>query len=240
MVSNPCKLLVVDIDGTLLDGNGNISTGDREALAKARDLGIRVSLSTGRAANACLSVINRLSLDGYHIFFDGALVSNPHSGEEFYVKPISKTALKQMIEASHQLDLDLELHSATRYFAERESWSTAIRRQFFGIEPVITDFNQLWERERIVKGGLLTSNPREAALTEDFRRRLGNRIGFSHARTPAYPNLDFINLLAPGATDRVDLGWHDAAGPRCLRPGSPPTATAVDDPLGTMFGRRAR
>ncbi|GAJ16427.1 unnamed protein product, partial [marine sediment metagenome] len=42
---NPYKLLVLDIDGTLLDKNGVISAEDRNALARVCDLGLPVSLS---------------------------------------------------------------------------------------------------------------------------------------------------------------------------------------------------
>ncbi|GAI73765.1 unnamed protein product, partial [marine sediment metagenome] len=45
MVNNHYKLLVVDIDGTLVGGDRSISAEDREALAKARGLGMKVSLS---------------------------------------------------------------------------------------------------------------------------------------------------------------------------------------------------
>ena len=68
-MNNPYKLLVVDVDGTLVGKDGNISAEDREALANARQSGIRASLSTGRVARACLKIIDLLSLDGYHIFF---------------------------------------------------------------------------------------------------------------------------------------------------------------------------
>jgi len=188
---------VVDIDGTLVGGDRSISAEDREALAKARDSGIRVSLSTGRATQACLGIIDRLSLDGYHIFFDGASVSNPSRGEEVYVKPISRETVKQMVEFAHRHEIDLELYSATHYFAERETWSTQAHRDFFDIEPTIADFTGLWERERIIKGGLVTTTPEEAAKAESFCRQFDDRLHFSRARTPAYPGVDFFNILAP-------------------------------------------
>ena len=65
MTNHTYKLLVLDIDGTLVSGRGSISTDDREALAKARDLGIQVSLSTGRGIKASLSIIDQLSLDSF-------------------------------------------------------------------------------------------------------------------------------------------------------------------------------
>ena len=191
------KLLVVDIDGTLVGRGRSISAEDREALAKVRNSGIRVSLSTGRAVRACLRIIDQLSLDGYHIFFDGASVSGLSQGDEVYAQPISREVVKQMVEFAHQHEIDLELHSSTHYFAERETWSTEAHRQFFDIEPTIVDFTRLWERERIIKGALVTTNPQEADKARSFCRQFSHSLSFSWARTPAYPGADFINILAP-------------------------------------------
>ncbi len=111
------KLLLVDIDGTLIGKDGSISDKDREALAKARQSGIEVCLSTGRAAQGCLSIISQLALDGYHIFFDGALVSNPNQSEEVYVQPLNKLIVKEAVEFARSNDIYLELYSSTRYFS---------------------------------------------------------------------------------------------------------------------------
>ena len=46
------KLLVIDVDGTLVDKNGVISSEDEKAIAKAIASGVRVSLSTGRVIKA--------------------------------------------------------------------------------------------------------------------------------------------------------------------------------------------
>ncbi|MEE9399010.1 MAG: Cof-type HAD-IIB family hydrolase [Dehalococcoidales bacterium] len=200
MTNHPFKLLVADIDGTLINGYGNISIKDKQAMAKARELGLHVSLCTGRGIRASLSVIDQLALDSYHIFFDGAVVSHPGHGEEIYAQAISKAMLRQMIEFAHLNDLDLELFSVTHYFVERETWSTEAHDQFFGVYPTVVDFTNLWERERIVKGGLVTTNPQERTKAGMFRGRFENSLHFSCARTPAYPGVDFINILAPGVS----------------------------------------
>lgn len=196
MINHPYKLLVVDIDGTLVDGHGNISPEDREALARVRSLGIQVSLSTGRGIKASLRVIEHLALDGYHIFCDGALVSSPHEGKEVYVQPLIQVVVTDMIDFAHRHGIDLELFSATHYFAERETWSTEAHRDFFGVEATLVDFNELRE-ERIIKGGLVTTNPQEAARASEFCRHFEGRLHFSYARAPAYPGVDFINIIAP-------------------------------------------
>jgi Cof subfamily protein (haloacid dehalogenase superfamily) len=189
------KLLVVDIDGTLLGRDGSISVEDRKALAEARRSGIRVSLSTGRAVKACSSIIDQLSLDGFHIFFDGALVSG--LGEEVYAEPLDRGVVREAIEFAHLRNIDLELHSATHYFVERETWSTDAHRQYFGIEPTIVDFTGLWEQERIIKGGLVAVTPQQAAKARSFRLHFDRSLHFSMARSPAFPGVDFINIVAP-------------------------------------------
>lgn len=196
MANNPYKLLVVDIDGTLLNKDGAISPEDKKALARVGDLGIRVSLSTGRVAKACLRIVDQLSLDGYHIFFDGALVSNPTEGEELYVQPISQEIVRQAIEFAHLNEINLDLYSTTHYFTERETWVSDIRHQFFGIPPTIVDLNQVWQKERIIKGAIVVRSAEERAKADSFRLHFESSLSFSMTRTPAYPEVDFINVLA--------------------------------------------
>ncbi len=86
---------------------------------KSASSGIGVSLSTGRAAQSCLPIIERLALDGYHIFFDGALVSN--LDKEVYAEPIESGVVREAIEFARQNDIYLELYSASRFFVERET-----------------------------------------------------------------------------------------------------------------------
>ena len=200
MVNSPYKLLVVDIDGTLLDKNGVISAEDKGALAEAGALGIQVSLSTGRVVQACLSIINQLSLDGYHIFFDGALVASPEKGEEVYVKPISEELVRQIAEFVHHYEINLDLFSATRFFIERETWVTDIRRQFFGLQPTTVDFSELGSKERIIKGTLVVQSAEERAKADSFHRHFEGRLSFSRTKTPAYPEVDFINVVAAGVS----------------------------------------
>jgi len=145
---------------------------------------------------ACLGLINQLPLDGYHIFFDGALVSNLE-GKEVYVQPLSKMVVRQAVEFAHSNDIYLELYSATHYFVERETWATDIHRQFFDLQPTVVDFTQLWNRERIIKGELMTSSPQEAAQARSFYLQFNASLRFSWVRTPAYPGVDFINVVAP-------------------------------------------
>jgi len=200
MGKNPYQLLVIDIDGTLVGRDGSVSPEGREALARARDLGIRISLSTGRAVQACTGIICELGLDGYHIFCDGALVSGPTRDKEVYIQPLSQAVVRQAVEFSWLNDISIDFYSPTHYFVERETWSAIVHRDFFGIQPTLIDFTNLWELENIIKGGLVATSSQEAAKVRDFHLEFRNSLHFSWVRTPTYPGVDFVNVVAPGVS----------------------------------------
>jgi len=87
------RLLVLDIDGTLVGKKTDVSWENKQALEGIIASGVIVSLCTGRAPQGARGVLNQLSLDGYHTFFDGALVMNPETAQEVYVQPLEITTI---------------------------------------------------------------------------------------------------------------------------------------------------
>jgi Cof subfamily protein (haloacid dehalogenase superfamily) len=200
VTASPYKLLVVDIDGTLLGRDGTISAEDTEAVARVRRSGIPVSLSTGRVAQACFGILDQLSLDGYHIFADGALVYNPRTGEEVYSEPVSPDLVRQITEFAHREEIPFDLYSVSHFYVERRTWATDIRQKFFGLTPTVIDFTDLWRNERIIKGTLVVRSPEEKARASDFYQHFKDRLHLSWTNTPAFPDVDFINVISPGVS----------------------------------------
>ena len=195
------RLLVVDIDGTLLNRYGAIAAADRQALYRAAAAGIVVSLSTGRAINACRSILGGLALDtGYHTFFDGALVADPTSGDEVYVQPVPREIIREITDFIEGREMILELNSATHYFAERENWSVEVRRKFFSLEPTIGSFDGLWQTERIIKATAIVRTAEERAGFEALRDHFGDRLSYSWTRNDIARDADFINIIARGVS----------------------------------------
>ena len=106
------KLLVVDIDGTLVMRAGEISAADRAALAGVREHGIGVSLCTGRAMVTGRLIVENLGLDGYHMFFDGGLVADPRTGDIVYARPLSRDVVRRAVEFARRNQLAFDLFSA--------------------------------------------------------------------------------------------------------------------------------
>lgn len=196
MTENHFRLLIVDVDGTLIGNDRTVSLENREALARVRDVGMTVSLSTGRSSQACLHILKQLSLDGYHTFYDGALVHNPHDGREVYVQPLDRETIREAVDFARRHDIDIEFYSSRGYFAERETWSTEAHRNFFGVEPNIVCFDGLWQREKIIKGGMVARNSEEEEKARKLCREFAGRFRFTWVKTPAYPDVYFINIIS--------------------------------------------
>jgi Cof subfamily protein (haloacid dehalogenase superfamily) len=180
----------------LINKQGVISDKDTQALKKAVQAGTVVAISTGRVAQASWWILDSLSLDGYHIFSDGALLANLHSGDEPYVEPLDKEMVKSLVELSRKTHLHFDLYSSRQYFIEQDDWTIEIRRQFFRLEPTFVDLSSLWQKERIIKGTLVTRSDEERAIARDFQKHFDGKLSFSWTNAAPYPDVDFINILS--------------------------------------------
>lgn len=79
----PIRLLAVDIDGTLLNPQFQISEADLAALRHARSSGIEVVIVTGRRHTFALPIVQQLGFDLWLICSNGA-VTRSLSGETFH------------------------------------------------------------------------------------------------------------------------------------------------------------
>ncbi len=197
---NDYKLLVLDIDGTLINKDGTISTADRSAIAMAREAGFSICLCTGRSTGASLKVLKELGLDGFHIFFDGTLVYDPQKDTELYSKPIPLALVKEMTEYALKEGLPIDLFSHSQYFVVEESWRTALRKDFFDIQAVVTDLHTIWKKEKIIKGGIAVKTSDEIKLAEKFAEKFADRLNLTWTVTPAFPDIKFINIVTCGAS----------------------------------------
>ncbi len=189
---------MVDIDGTLVNNEGTISDENLEALGRAKSAGVHISLCTGRSVKSCRRYINQLGLDGYHVFFDGALVSRASFDETVYLKTIESGMVRQMIEFAQEHGIDIELATISRYFSERETWSTDVKRRIFDIDTTVGDLTGLWDREEIIRADIVITNPEEETKARLFLEHFTGRLQFTQAHTPRFPDVVFTNITSPG------------------------------------------
>ena len=80
---SPIRLIAIDIDGTLLDSQGQVSRANQDALRRAHQAGMETVLVTGRRHHFALPIAEQLGFDLWIISSNGA-VTRSTRGENFH------------------------------------------------------------------------------------------------------------------------------------------------------------
>ena len=99
----PYRLLALDVDGTLLDPDGELRDTVRQAVMAARRTGLRVILCTGRRFRSTRPLAQHLRLDGPVVVHNGALVKDVASAETLHCHPLPESLCRRGLEVLRQL-----------------------------------------------------------------------------------------------------------------------------------------
>ncbi|GFP74709.1 sugar-phosphatase [Clostridium fungisolvens] len=107
------KLLALDLDGTLLNNNGEISKANAKAIELAKEKGIKVVLATGRPIDGIKNYISQLNLleDDYVVAFNGALVQKTRDKTVIGRKGLTISDLNKIYELSKKLNVNIHIHT---------------------------------------------------------------------------------------------------------------------------------
>lgn len=114
------KVLVCDVDGTLLDSAGRLSERTARAVTNLVTAGIEVVLASGRIMAGLRSLCARLELTGPQIAMHGALVATP-AGEIVSSLPLSAVDVLAHLEFADSLGVPAVLCYSDRLVANRMS-----------------------------------------------------------------------------------------------------------------------
>ncbi|MFT4072535.1 MAG: Cof-type HAD-IIB family hydrolase [Dysgonamonadaceae bacterium] len=106
------KLLVIDVDDTMLNSQGEISKRTHATIRKVQQMGIKVVLASGRPTHGLKRIAEEIELknyDGYFLSYNGGQIFKCQKGhnELLFEKRINPELLPLLEEKARQLDLDI-------------------------------------------------------------------------------------------------------------------------------------
>jgi Cof subfamily protein (haloacid dehalogenase superfamily) len=104
-MATPYRLLLLDIDGTLVGATGLMTSRTREALHRAQQIGCTLVLCTGRNRHAAQRVALQIGGHGYGIVLNGALVFDWKSGGLLRVALLPLPIAQEAVRIAHRLEL---------------------------------------------------------------------------------------------------------------------------------------
>lgn len=116
---NAPKLILTDLDGTLLRDDKHLSPANRSALERASAQECRVVLATGRSYASLPPELRALPFLRYFIFMNGAKVYDREADRVLYRAEIDPETTERLLDTLTALDLSVDCYQHDRGYIDR-------------------------------------------------------------------------------------------------------------------------
>jgi Cof subfamily protein (haloacid dehalogenase superfamily) len=147
------KLLCFDLDGTLINSKGEISTTTINEIHRVkREHGVTVVMATGRPLFSADYIVDEIGAKGASMFYAGALITDVETRIPAFECHLPRPEALAIVDFCREHKLPLELYSGEEYFVDEITDNIAIHRDhYLKHEPQIIDLKKLASRERLLK-----------------------------------------------------------------------------------------
>jgi Cof subfamily protein (haloacid dehalogenase superfamily) len=168
----PIRLMVVDVDGTLLTPHRQLTPRAVGAVAALRAAGVQVALTSGRPPRGMRMLVEPLALETPLAAFNGGMFVRPDAGlellEEHALAPEAATAAAELL-LGH--GLDLWVYRGTEWYV-RDAGAPHVERERRTVEftpTVARDLGALLDRP-VKLVGVSDDHPRMALCEADVQQ----------------------------------------------------------------------
>ncbi|MCJ7688539.1 MAG: Cof-type HAD-IIB family hydrolase [Clostridiaceae bacterium] len=148
------KLLVLDMDGTLLNENQKISKENIAAIEKARKMDVKIVIASGRTIQGIENYLEELDLlneDNYCVVCSGAIVMNNTKDRIIHSSPLSYEEFKYVFDLVKRLNINLNMYSDESILIHSSNYYSRIDSIANNLPLQMMDFNYLNKDTLITK-----------------------------------------------------------------------------------------
>lgn len=130
------KMLVVDLDDTLLTDDHKISKRNKELLMKAQEKGVTLVLASGRPTTAMINYAYELEMErfgSYIISFNGAVITDMASEETIFERSLTKDEVHSLHDFSLKHRVHIITYAKNGIVTESESEYINIEKDLTGL-----------------------------------------------------------------------------------------------------------
>ena len=130
------KMLVVDMDDTLLTDNHEISRENKEMLLRAQEMGVYVVLASGRPTSAMIEFAKELQCDvnnSFMISFNGSVITDLKEDKILFEHSLTKEQIHSLYDFSQQNNTHIITYIDGQIISEKHSEYIDIEKNITGI-----------------------------------------------------------------------------------------------------------
>ncbi|WP_433745088.1 Cof-type HAD-IIB family hydrolase [Falsibacillus pallidus] len=198
------KMIVLDLDDTLLRDDQTISERTKDALLKAQEAGVKVVLASGRPTEGMVWVAEELNLADYGSFilsFNGSKIIDWKTKEEIYSRALSTETAHQLYDISRREDVGILTYADGAIIVEEENEFASVESRLTGLPVKVVPSFKDAVREPVVKALMLKEGERLAEVEKKLQAELDGSLSVMRSK-PFF--LEFTEL---GVTKGASLDY---------------------------------
>ena len=199
------ELVIFDVDGTLVNDEGQIGESSKDLIMKLKKLGVIFSFASGRLHSALVPLAEELRIYSPFISLDGSAIKSVESKQFVYRSFLKDKQVKKAISYSEQYLVKIALcHSEAIYFTEENSVIPKLMDKFGASYEQVKSYDDYTnETLEIVFAG---DNKRAVEFIRDklsFPFTLG--ISLSYFRSQTHEGIYYLELRRSGSSKRKGM-----------------------------------
>lgn len=163
------RMIVLDLDDTLLRDDHTISPRTKKALMDAQQAGLKVVLASGRPTFAMTHIAKELELEKYGSFilsFNGAKITNCATQEVLFSSTLSPATVHELFEISKQEGVWIHTYVGDEIVTPAHNKYTDIEGEITGM-PIVEAKNFVEAIQEPVVKVLMVDDPEKLIALED-------------------------------------------------------------------------
>ncbi len=170
------RFVILDLDGTALDPQKQITRGVADAVGRVREAGLTVIVCTGRMVQSAMKYWRELGLETPIIGYNGAMVKDTTSGRVLLHRPLDLATTLEVTQFGQHEGLNFQAYENDEMFVERETEGVLEYARVYGVGyRRVASFSEAL-REGTTKLLAVCEPGRMGRSAERLRDRFGARV----------------------------------------------------------------
>lgn len=199
------KLILFDLDGTLLSDDGQIGLESKKLIVKLQMLGVHFTFATGRLHSAIIAYASELKLNTPIISLDGCLIKSYPDNNLIYEAYVKEKHVKRAVDFGGRYLINIALcHGDAIYYTESNSLIPQIVDKFGAKYQKVESYDDCLKNTLEV---VFAGDNREVIKYVKGKMEFPYTIGLntSYFKSQSYGGIYYLELRRSGSSKQTGL-----------------------------------
>ena len=189
---HPPLLLALDLDGTVIEPRKAVRPAVIDAVRRAMDEGVRVTIVTGRMYVGARPFAHALGLTGPIVCYQGAVIADAQSGHFDREIPLPNAVARKIYEAAAPLGYHVQFYRDDKFYVENYNAYAELYARTSGTDAVVVpSLLDAFAGYDSTKVNIVTDPSRAPEAFAAMQRAVGTEAYVTRS------NPEFVEMLSP-------------------------------------------